>query len=116
MAAKSCKAFHTVKSRTVFKLFRHPVNASSNSATVTFVTIFKMCRHRVNAVLEKEIKEKVNIRERGLFHKIKQKVKNDSFLGLLSHMFHNQKKKTLNESNKSNTKIQRSFNPISYQD
>ena len=50
MASKSCKEFPTVKSRTVFKLFRHRVNASSNSATVTFFTVFKMCRHRVNAV------------------------------------------------------------------
>ena len=37
---------------TVFKLFRHRVNASSNFATVTFFTVFKMCRHRVNAVLD----------------------------------------------------------------
>ena len=52
MASKSCKEFFTVKSRTVFKLLRHRVNASSNSATVTFFTVFKMCRHRVNAVLD----------------------------------------------------------------
>ena len=51
MASKSCKEFLTVKSRTVFKLFRHRVNASSNSATVTFFTVFKMCQHCVNAVL-----------------------------------------------------------------
>ena len=51
MASKSCKELLTVKSRTVFKLFRHRVNASSNSATVTFFIVFKMCRHRVNAVL-----------------------------------------------------------------
>ena len=51
MASKSCKEFLTVKSRTVFKLFWHRVNASSNLATVTFFTVFKMCRHRVNAVL-----------------------------------------------------------------
>ena len=52
MASKSCKEFLSVKSPTVFKLFRHRVNASSNSATLTVFTVFKMCRHRVNAVLD----------------------------------------------------------------
>ena len=51
LASKSCNEFFTVKFRTVFKLFRYRVNASSNFATVTFFTVFKMCRHRVNAVL-----------------------------------------------------------------
>ena len=41
MSSKSCKEFLTVKSRTVFKLFRHRVNASSNSATVTFFHRFQ---------------------------------------------------------------------------
>ena len=40
MASKSCKEFLTVKSRTVFKLFRHRVKASSNSTTVTFFIVF----------------------------------------------------------------------------
>ena len=35
---------------TVFELFRHRVNASSNFGTFTFFIIFEMCRHRVNAV------------------------------------------------------------------
>ena len=51
MASKSCKEFLTVIPRTVFKLFRHRVNASSNSAIVTFFTVFKMCQHRLEAVL-----------------------------------------------------------------
>ena len=53
MASKSCKEFFTFKFRTVFKLFRHHVNARSNSATVTFFNVFKMCWHRVNAVLHR---------------------------------------------------------------
>ena len=55
MALKSCKGFFAVKFRTVFRLFRHRVNASSNSATVKLFTVFKMCRHRVKAVLDPEI-------------------------------------------------------------
>ena len=51
MASKSCNQLFTDKFLTVFKLFRHRVNASSDFATVTFFTVFKMCRHRVNAVL-----------------------------------------------------------------
>ena len=51
LASQSCNELFTCKFPTVFKLFRHRVNASSNFATVTFFTVFKMCRHRVNAVL-----------------------------------------------------------------
>ena len=50
-ASKSCNELFTGKFPTVFKLFWHRVNASSNFATVTFFIVFKMCRHRVNAVL-----------------------------------------------------------------
>ena len=52
MASKSCNQLFTDKFPTVFKLFRHRVNASSDFATVTFFIVFKMCRHRVNAVLD----------------------------------------------------------------
>ena len=50
LASKSYKEFYSVIFPTVFKLLRHRVNASSNSATVTFFIVFKMCRHRVNTV------------------------------------------------------------------
>ena len=36
MSSKSCKEFLTAKFPTVSELFRHRVNATSNSATVTF--------------------------------------------------------------------------------
>ena len=54
MASKSCNQLFTDKFPTVFKLFRHRVNASSNFAAVTIFIVFKMCRHRVNAVLDEE--------------------------------------------------------------
>ena len=50
LASKSWNEFFTVIFRTVFKLFRHRLNASSNFATVTFFTVFKMCRHCVHVV------------------------------------------------------------------
>ena len=55
MASKSINELFTGKFPTVFKLFRHRVNASSNFATGTFFIVFKMCRHRVNAVLVEKI-------------------------------------------------------------
>ena len=39
LISKSCNEFFTVKFPTVFKLFQHRVNASSNFATVTFFTV-----------------------------------------------------------------------------
>ena len=50
LASKSCNKFFAIKFSTVFELFRHRVNTSSNFATVTFFFVFKMCRHRVNVV------------------------------------------------------------------
>ena len=50
LASKSCNEFFTVIIPTVFKLFRHSLNASSNFASVTFFTVFEMCRHRLNQV------------------------------------------------------------------
>ena len=50
LTSKSCNEFFTVEFPTVFKLFRHRLNTSSNFATVIFFTVFKMCWHRVNAV------------------------------------------------------------------
>ena len=46
LASKSCNEFVDVKFPSVLKLFQHPVNASSNMATVTFFTVFKVCRCR----------------------------------------------------------------------
>ena len=55
LASKSCNEVFYRQVSTVFKLFRHRVNASSNFATVTFFIVFKMCRHRVNAVLNRKL-------------------------------------------------------------
>ena len=52
MASKSCKEFLSVKSGTVFKLFRHHMSASSYFSTVSFFTSFKMCWHHVKAVVD----------------------------------------------------------------
>ena len=41
----------TVEYFIVYKSCQHRVNASCNSATVTFSTVFKMCRYCVNVVL-----------------------------------------------------------------
>ena len=56
MASKSCKEFLTFKFPTVFKLFRHRVNASSNSATVKFFAVF------VPASCERSLKKRLDKR------------------------------------------------------